>query len=410
MNILAVVGARPNFVKIAPVIAEARKFPFIKFLLIHTGQHYDAEMSACFFHQLGIRSPDVNLQCIIHGRPRPGFAKSAPARMSVSELARRIEPVIAARNPDVVLVVGDVDSTLAGALAAARLGIPLAHLEAGLRSFDLSMPEETNRIITDAMSDLLLVSEPSGVYNLLNEGKRSDQIFMVGNVMIDTLKRSLGYASRSKILSELGLCKDYELAARKYALATLHRPANVDSPEILRVLWEALSRVSSRIPVIFPVHPRTRNRLQDLGIGASATQSAARQGLLMIPPVSYFDFLWLERNATLVMTDSGGVQEETTALGVPCLTLRSGTERPITVLEGSNTIVGLDPRNLWPEVERVLSGEGKRGRVPELWDGGAAKRAVETIIQRLRPRNEISYDSKLNRRSSGTLIEQTCGV
>jgi UDP-N-acetylglucosamine 2-epimerase (non-hydrolysing) len=375
MKILAVVGARPNFVKIAPIIAEARKRPWIEFLLVHTGQHYDPEMSGCFFHELGIPRPDVSLGDNDHCGTRP-----APARMRIGEMARRLDLVLASRRPDIVLVVGDVNSTVAGALAAVRIGIRLAHLEAGLRSFDFMMPEETNRVITDALSDLLLVSEPSGVRNLLNEGKSSDQIFMVGNVMIDSLKEYLLPASRSKILSKLELCENDGREVKRYALLTLHRAATVDSPQTLRAMWDALLSISLRIPVVFPVHPRTHMRLHQLGLDLSQI-SPSLGNLRIIPPLGYLDFLWLERNATLVLTDSGGVQEETTALGVPCLTLRDSTERPITVLEGSNTLVGLDPRNLMPHVEQVLCGDGKTGRVPDLWDGFAAGRALEAISQ-----------------------------
>jgi UDP-N-acetylglucosamine 2-epimerase (non-hydrolysing) len=392
MKILGVVGTRPNFVKIAPILAEARTFRCIKFVLVHTGQHCDAEMSACFFKQLGIQTPDITLECT-DPASSARQADAASAHLRVCKMARRLELVMTAVKPNAVLVVGDVDSTLAGALAATHLRIPLIHLEAGLRSFDLRMPEEANRIITDAVSNLLLVSEPSGVWNLLNEGKRPDQILMVGNVMIDTLMQSLGAARQSKILSELGLQEHHERHVRKYALATLHRASTVDSPETLRSLWEALAEISAKVPIVFPVHPRTHNRLNQLGLEAWQANKPAGRPVQTIPPQSYLDFLWLERNATVVITDSGGVQEETTALGVPCLTLRNGTERPITVTEGSNTIVGLDPQRLFLEVERVLSGKGKTGRVPDLWDGCTAKRVVDAMLQHLCDEPKLPYTS-----------------
>jgi UDP-N-acetylglucosamine 2-epimerase (non-hydrolysing) len=384
MKILAVVGARPNFVKIAPVLAEIRKFPWIESLLVHTGQHYDPEMSDCFFRDLAIPYPDVNLRQLGVAR-----AEAASARFSVAAMAWRLEPVLSKEMPDIVLVVGDVDSTLAGALAAARLGIPVAHLEAGLRSFDLKMPEEINRIITDAISDLLLVSEPSGVRNLLNEGKQPNQIVLAGNLMIDTLKQSLRLAASSNVLEELDLRNGD--GVREYALVTLHRAATVDSIPVLRGLWDALGAISVDIPLVFPVHPRTQKRFQEMGVDVfPGERPGGTRSVRFTSPLNYVDFLCLESNAVMVITDSGGVQEETTALGVACLTLRDNTERPITVLEGTNTIVGLDPQKLRREARRVLSGDAKTGRAPELWDGRAAERTVQAVIQHLNPRRGIS--------------------
>ncbi|MGH9446301.1 MAG: non-hydrolyzing UDP-N-acetylglucosamine 2-epimerase [Terriglobia bacterium] len=388
MKILSVVGARPNFVKIAPVLAELRKLPGIQMFLVHTGQHYDPEMSAWFFRDLRIPPPDVNLRELPgrnNGRMEPPARD--PAGLSIAEMARQMEPILIRERPDVVLVVGDVNSTLAGALAAARLGLPVVHLEAGLRSFDLSMPEEINRIATDTVSGLLLASEPSGVQNLRNEGKRDDQIFLVGNVMIDTLRRFLPHARRSKILDTLRLRKNRRGAeVERYALVTLHRAATTDSPETLRALWEALCDIALEIPVIFPVHPRTGKRLREAGLEPRRAPYAQRgkSAIGLIHPLSYVDFLCLESNASMVITDSGGIQEETTALGVPCLTARDSTERPITVTEGTNTLVGLDPHALREQTHQVLLGKGKRGKVPDLWDGYAAPRIVKILTRQFR--------------------------
>ncbi|MGH9358529.1 MAG: non-hydrolyzing UDP-N-acetylglucosamine 2-epimerase [Terriglobia bacterium] len=386
MKILSVVGARPNFVKIAAVLAETRKLPWIRTVLVHTGQHYDPEMSGWFFRDLGIPQPDVNL------RDCMSIGVDAAAPGGLAAMAQRLEPVLRRESPDVVLVAGDVNSTLAGALAAARLGIPIAHLEAGLRSFDLSMPEEINRITTDAVSDLLFVTEPSGVCNLLNEGKRGSQIFLTGNVMIDTLKRLLPSAVRSTILERLCLRKSREDAEiKKYVLVTLHRAAAVDSPEILRTLWGALNDIAAMAPVIFPIHPRTAKRFKEAGLEALSLNHEGDIPIRLIPPLGYIDFLCLEKNASLVITDSGGVQEETTALGVPCLTARESTERPITVSDGTNTIAGLDPNRLRDEARRILSGHIKTGRAPDLWDGHAAQRVLKILMDTFMPGPRAPY-------------------
>jgi len=362
MKVLNVVGARPNFVKIASLMAEMRERAGIQPLLVHTGQHYDAEMSDSFFGDLDIPCPDVNLR----------VPPAGPAAQT-AEIMKRLEPVILKQRPDVVLVVGDVNSTLAAALTAAKLGIPVAHVEAGLRSFDRSMPEEINRVATDALSDLLFVTEPSGVENLLNEGRPRSQIFLVGSVMIDTLRSFLTVARRSSALDCLGLSGDHGTGTReKYAVLTLHRPATVDNVKVFQKVWEPLQDIAEKIRIIFPVHPRTRKRLQEAGIEGSSK-------IRMIPPLSYLRFLHLQSEASLVITDSGGVQEETTTLGVPCLTLRESTERPITVIEGTNTIVGLDPKKIREEAVKVLSGTRKQGRIPRLWDGHAARRIVKIL-------------------------------
>jgi len=375
MKILSVVGARPNFVKIAALMAEMRKHPGIRPLLVHTGQHYDPEMSDAFFQELGIPRPDINLE-----------VGSASAACQIAQIIARLEPVLVAERPDVVMLVGDVNSTLAGALTAVKQGIRVAHVEAGLRSFDRTMPEEINRVVTDAISDFLFASEPSGVENLLKEGRPASQIFLVGNVMIDTLKSCLARAG------QLEPCADPEMWGEhssdrpaRFALVTLHRPSTVDNPSVLRAVWQALEEIGKEIPMVFPLHPRTRKRLRDLGLDSTgmAPPLAPPNGIRLIPPLSYLRFLHLQSLASFVVTDSGGIQEETTVLGVPCLTVRENTERPITVTEGTNTLVGLNPDRLKEEARQILGGKGKQGRVPALWDGQAAQRIVGILEQQL---------------------------
>jgi UDP-N-acetylglucosamine 2-epimerase (non-hydrolysing) len=379
MKVLSVVGARPNFVKIAPLLAEMRRRTQIRPVLVHTGQHYDAEMSDCFFRELRIPQPDFNL----------GVGEASPT-VQAAEVMKRLEPVIIQERPEVVVVVGDVNSTLAAALTAVKLGIPVAHVESGLRSFDRTMPEEINRVVTDAVADVLFVSEPSGVENLLREGQARERIFLVGNVMIDTLRRFLGVARRSATLDWLRLrCGKGSNGTPRYAVLTLHRPALVDHPEVFRKIWEPIVEIAEKMPVIFPVHPRTQKRLRKAGFESSLAGQPMRRsaGVRMIPPLGYLQFLRLQSEATLVITDSGGIQEETTALGVPCLTVRDNTERPITVTEGTNTLVGLNPNRLREEARKILSGKGKKGRMPALWDGRCAARIVTVLLQRygLRP-------------------------
>ncbi|HEY6291288.1 MAG TPA: UDP-N-acetylglucosamine 2-epimerase (non-hydrolyzing) [Terriglobia bacterium] len=375
MKILGVVGTRPNFVKIAPLLAEMRSYPDVEPWLVHTGQHYDPEMADCFLRDLDISPQDVILR-------NPAVSPGAQRK----EMTEALRQVMLGRRPDGVVVVGDVTSTVAAAVAAADLGIPVAHVEAGLRSFDRSMPEEINRIVTDSVSTLLFASEPSAVRNLTAEGHSRDHIFLVGNVMIDTLKRFLAAAERSTILSRLDLLSAKGLP-KKYVLVTLHRPATVDDPAVFARVWEALEAIALRLPVIFPVHPRTQARLRDPEIYASrqATREKGGQagttGVRLVRPLPYLDFVRLERSAALVMTDSGGVQEETTALGVPCLTLRNNTERPITLTEGTNQIVGLEPVRIEQAAHRILSGRFKLGRIPSLWDGHSAPRIVRILHQ-----------------------------
>ena len=370
MRILTVVGARPNFVKVAPLLDEMRRHPAMEAILVHTGQHYDYEMSKVFFEDLQIPAPHLNLE-----------VGSGTAVRQTAEIMLRLERVMEDAEPDVVVVVGDVNSTLSAALTAAKMGLPLAHVEAGLRSFDRTMPEEVNRILTDALADFLFCTEPSGVENLLNEGRPAERIYLVGNVMIDALQQFLPRAKRLPI----------ELPARgepggdltgSYGLVTLHRPSTVDNLETFGEIWAALEEVAKKIPLIFPVHPRTQNRIGEGGI--CRTLPDGSNGICAIPPMSYLKFLRLQSEATLMITDSGGVQEETTALGIPCLTVRESTERPITLSEGTNRLVGLNGGRLVEEVRKVLRGEGKKGRVPKLWDGHASARIVRTLMDQTR--------------------------
>jgi UDP-N-acetylglucosamine 2-epimerase (non-hydrolysing) len=355
MKLIAVAGARPNFMKIAPLMWEIARRSGIEAYLVHTGQHYDERMSRLFFKELKIPRPDLDL----------GVGSGTHAAQT-AEVMRRFEPVVLEQRPDVVVVVGDVNSTLACALTAVKLGVPVAHVEAGLRSFDRSMPEEINRVLTDAISHWLFVTEPSGVTNLRREGVPEERIFQVGNVMIDTLLACRELSGASSIRDEL------HLTDRPFAVLTLHRPANVDDPEVLAGILTAIIRVQRELPIVFPVHPRTRRALNGHDLGD-------QPGLIVTPPLGYLDFMKLLAEARLVLTDSGGIQEETTVLGVPCLTLRNNTERPITIEQGTNHLVGLDPERIVAAARRVLSGPPSPGRVPDLWDGRAAARIVDVL-------------------------------
>lgn len=356
MKIIAVVGARPNFVKIAPLAWEAKRRGDIDFYLVHTGQHYDEKLSKVFFTELGIPKPDIDLE-----------VGSGSHAVQTAEVMKRFEPVLLEQKPDVVLVVGDVNSTLACALTAAKLLIPVAHVEAGLRSFDETMPEEINRRLTDQISRWLFVTEPGGVENLQREGIAGERVHLVGNVMIDTLLASRERIEQSRVLEELGL------TSGEYALLTMHRPSNVDDPETLAGLMRALGEIAKDIPVIFPVHPRTRARFQEAEGSSQAT------AIRMIDPQGYIDFLKLQSSARLVLSDSGGVQEETTALGVPCLTLRENTERPITTQEGTSQLVGSNPEQIIKAAREVLSSQPQPASRPNLWDGKAAERILNVL-------------------------------
>jgi UDP-N-acetylglucosamine 2-epimerase (non-hydrolysing) len=361
MKIINVVGARPNLVKIAPLLRAMRSVKGIQPVLLHTGQHYDEKLSDIFFRQMNIGEPDINLD-----------VGSGSHASQTADVLKRIEPVLLEHKPDLVLVVGDVNSTVAASLAAVKLGIPVAHVEAGLRSFDRSMPEEINRIVTDALADYLFVTEADAIENLVKEGRPRERIHFVGNVMIDALQQFLPLAQKSRITHDLGLVENGNFLP--FGVLTLHRPSNVDSAETLDKLLGAIEAVAGKLPLIFPVHPRTRHKLAEMGKKNYAH-------LRMVDPLGYLEFLCLLSRARLVLTDSGGIQEETTALGVPCLTLRENTERPVTVTTGTNYIVGQDPRKILAAAIEILAGNGKTGQLPELWDGRAAERIVE-VLQR----------------------------
>jgi len=360
MRIINVVGARPNFMKIAPIMAAYGDHPSIEPLLVHTGQHYDEKMSDLFFRQLGIPEPDINLEI-----------GSGSHAVQTAGIMTAFEPVVLEHKPDVVLVVGDVNSTIACGLVAVKLGVKLVHVEAGLRSGDLGMPEEINRMLTDTISDFLFVTEKSGRENLLAEGVDESKIFFVGNVMIDTLLRNKAKSDESTILDELDLVGDY-------AALTLHRPSNVDDPVVLGRLLDALEVIQNDMPIIFPIHPRTRKNLDESVLGQRV---AGMANLRLLDPIGYLDFLKLMSSARLVLTDSGGIQEETTILKVPCITLRENTERPITVEVGSNTVVGTDIEKILAAYHQTMSGGDSEPRTPEFWDGQAAQRIARTLAE-----------------------------
>lgn len=368
-SIACVVGARPNFVKLGPIYRGLRAAaPDLRPLVVHTGQHYDANMSDVFFQQLRLPAPDAHLEV---GAGRQGEQTAA--------ILSRYEAWLAAcaPRPRATLVVGDVNSTIACALASVKLGVPVIHVEAGLRSFDRGMPEEINRVLTDAISELLLTSEPDGERNLLREGRPASAIEQVGNVMIDVLREQLPAARALDAPARHGL------APGRYAVWTMHRPSNVDEPERLVAWVEALGRVAARLPVVFAVHPRTKGRLEGLGRWAALEASP---GVVLTPPLGYLEFLSLTSSAGLIVTDSGGLQEESTALGIPCLTLRENTERPVTVSEGTSTLVGHDVARFETLVDDVLAGRYKRGRCPELWDGQAGPRVGRAVARFLAAR------------------------
>jgi len=376
-----VAGARPNFMKIAPLMAAFGERPEITPLLVHTGQHYDRVMSDLFFRELGIPEPDLNLG-----------VGSASHAVQTAEIMKAFEPIIVEEKPDAVLVVGDVNSTIACGLVAVKLGVKLIHVEAGLRSFDRTMPEEINRLLTDSISDLLFCSEPSGVENLRREGVAEEKIHLVGNVMIDTLLRNRDKAEASTILDTLHLN-----SGRPYAVVTLHRPSNVDDPVMLDRIMTVLEEIGREMPVVFPVHPRTRARLNGVtssksvilengpdAVAENANFKDLTPGLMLIDPLGYLDFLKLMAHARIVLTDSGGIQEETTILGTPCLTLRDNTERPVTVEMGTNRLVGSEPERIMRAYREVVGGEMMSGGPPPLWDGQAAQRIAAVICDKLR--------------------------
>jgi UDP-N-acetylglucosamine 2-epimerase (non-hydrolysing) len=371
-RILCVVGARPNFMKMAPIMAAfAQLKPQVEALLVHTGQHYDVAMNQQYFEALGIPSPDINLE-----------VGSGSHAQQTAEVMKRFEPAMDEVQPAAVLVVGDVNSTIACALVAAKKGVPVIHVEAGLRSFDRAMPEEINRVLTDQLSDLLFTTEESGAANLAKEGIGGGRVHFVGNVMIDTLRANLARAiPPARIAADHGR-PDFKAGKGEYAVLTLHRPSNVDDKAVLQGLLETAAKISERTPVIFPVHPRTRATIEKFGL----SHLLDRPEVLLLPPMGYLEMLGLMRDARVVLTDSGGIQEETTALGTPCITLRHNTERPITVDEGTNTIAGNDPAHIMAAYEAQLAGAGKAGRIPHYWDGRAAERIAAIVLDWLKAR------------------------
>ncbi|MFC1888820.1 non-hydrolyzing UDP-N-acetylglucosamine 2-epimerase [Thermodesulfobacteriota bacterium] len=359
MKIINIVGARPNFIKIAPIIREMSRFPRLEQILLHTGQHYDRMMSDSFFENLDIPEPDIHLG-----------VGSASHAVQTAAIMEGFDRVLDDHDADLLVVVGDVNSTIACALTAVKRGVRVAHVEAGLRSFDRGMPEEINRILTDSISDLLFTTESSAMENLRHEGVPDEKIHFVGNVMIDTL---LAYRDRwaaSVILDELGLVEG------GYIVLTLHRPTNVDEADVFDNILDAVGEFQESLPVVFPIHPRSRKMLAELDLDRKVRDVP---GLKMIEPLSYLDFMKLLNGARFAMTDSGGIQEESTVLGIPCLTLRESTERPVTVEIGTNIMVGPSKDAIIREGRRILGGETKAGQVPELWDGHAAERIVDVI-------------------------------
>ena len=367
-TIYLVAGARPNFMKIAPIIRALQKKNTLAYRIVHTGQHYDREMNDVFFEELGIPAPDIFMA-----------AGGGSHSQQTAKIMLAFEEYCLNDRPDAVIVVGDVNSTLACSIVAKKLHIPVAHVEAGLRSGDLKMPEEINRLVTDSISDWFFVTEPSGVAHLKHEGKSENSIYFVGHVMVDNLLYQVNKLAQTKIVEEPEVIKFKQNQAhtkQRYGVITLHRPSNVDDIEVFSRIGKALKEISTRLPLIFPTHPRTRENIKKFGIELGSN-------ITLVGPQAYMPFLDLWKNAAVVLTDSGGLQEETTALGVPCLTIRENTERPITVDEGTNTLVGTDPERIIQEVDNILEGKGKQGCRPHLWDGHAAERIVDILEKKL---------------------------
>ncbi len=363
IKIICVCGARPNFMKIAPLMRVFKESGKFETLLVHTGQHYDQKMSHLFFDELNIPKPDVNL----------GVGSGSHA-VQTAEVMKRFEPVVLEFKPDYCLVVGDVNSTIACGLVAVKLGVKLVHVEAGLRSFDRTMPEEINRLLTDSISDMLFVTEQSGIDNLKNEGVPDEKVHFVGNVMIDTLLANKAKAEKSDILEKMALKK------KGYAVITLHRPSNVDDMANLSKIIAAFEVIQKDLKLVFPIHPRTKKNIEGSDL---QSRVAAMKNLILMEPVGYLDFLKLTANAALVMTDSGGIQEETTILGVPCMTLRENTERPVTVTEGTNRLVHIDTNDILKHYREIKANNfAANGRIPKFWDGKAAERIAGTLFER----------------------------
>jgi len=367
LKIVNVVGARPNFMKIAPLMDVYKNDNRIEPILVHTGQHYDEKMSDLFFRELGIPEPDINLE-----------VGSASHAVQTAEIMKAFEQVVLDHQPDVVLVVGDVNSTIACGMVAVKLGVKLVHVEAGLRSGDRSMPEEINRVLTDSISDLLFCTEQSGIDNLLSEGVSHEKIHMVGHVMIDTLLKNLKRAGSSTILDDLR--QSHGIDGDAFAVLTMHRPSNVDDPVTFSRILDALEVVQKDLPIIFPIHPRTRKNLSSMGL---QSRIEGLKNFHLLDPIGYIDFLKLTSSAKLVLTDSGGIQEETTVLKIPCITLRKNTERPITAEIGSNQIVGTDTQKILEAYRNAVSGNWREPQIPPLWDGNAAQRIVKIMLELL---------------------------
>ena len=363
MKILNIVGARPNFMKIAPIQREMEKHSALEPLIIHTGQHYDEKMSKFFFDDLELPRPARYLH-----------VGSATHAQQTARVMVEFEKVVEEEKPDLVLVVGDVNSTAACSLVSAKMGVKIAHVEAGLRSFDRRMPEEINRLVTDTLSDYLFVTEQSGLDNLRHEGIADEKVFFTGNVMIDSLVYFLEKARTSDILQRLNINGD------TYALVTLHRPSNVDVKENFEKLLNAFSQIEKDLKIVFPIHPRSRKMLSNFGLD---NRIAEMKNLVLLDPIGYLDFMKLMQDARLILTDSGGIQEESTYLGIPCITLRENTERPVTIEVGTNILVGSDTELVVKEAKKILSGQAKKGRIPDLWDGHAAERIVEIILNKI---------------------------
>ncbi|MFH0862112.1 MAG: UDP-N-acetylglucosamine 2-epimerase (non-hydrolyzing) [Candidatus Altiarchaeota archaeon] len=363
MKIINVVGARPNYMKIAPLIEAMRKRRGISQFLVHTGQHYDNVMSRLFFDDLGLPEPDMFL----------GVGSGSHAEQT-GKIMMMFEKILLKENPDLVLVVGDVNSTVACSLAAAKLGISVAHVEAGLRSFDRSMPEEINRTVTDHLSDYLFTTEESANRNLIREGIPKERIFFVGDVMADTLLKNRKKAGKSRILDRLGLSE------KEYAVLTVHRPATVDIRRRFECLIEVLARISERIRIVFPVHPRTGKMMEEFDLG---DKLRGMDNIIVTEPLGYLDFLRLMDCSKFVLTDSGGIQGEAAVLGIPCLSLRESTEKYVTIEEGTNVLVGTDKKRIIEETTRILDGKWKNGSIPPLWDGHAAERIVDVLASRI---------------------------
>jgi len=361
MKIINDVGTRPNFIKIAPIMREFKKYPDIEAKLIHTGQHYNENMSSYFFRDLEIPEPNYSLG-----------VGSASHSIQTAKIMIEFEKVCLKEKPDMVIVVGDVNSTIASALVATKLNIKVAHIEAGLRSFDRGMPEEINRVVTDAISDYLFVTEKSGIENLKKEGIPDKKIFFTGNVMIDTLVYCLPKIEQSSILEKLSLKKS------DYILMTFHRPSNVDSISFMSSLAKFLNKISGKRKIIFPIHPRTQANLNKFNLVQKINKN-----IITTEPLGYIDFLALTKNAELIITDSGGIQEESTYLGVQCITVRNNTERPITVQVGTNHLVGTDFNKIEGTVYEIIDGKKKKANIPELWDGKASERVVQIILNKL---------------------------